>query len=267
MSELSSVLYEYLRNIVKSGVEAAVKWLMTIAELLPMGEVIVARAIVTTIQSGFDPIPLCRELLAQKPVQGVCSPRTRFAIETVNLPLDDGDNNSERGGVCPAHYSDNILPWITLSHVLAAHPLRTEVIGFFPQLYILMEIAKSEVTLRRPGATAASYELLSHEMNDGTFVPGWSSGIIEPVTYAIFKTFRIHPGLGDAWMTMLGAMKSAHLLVRTYTVLIELMRHGGPQGHWAAIASAEVLTPMLREHPNIPTMSESVVVVDALNDD
>ena len=164
----------------------------------------------------------------------------------------------------PAYYSDNFLPWITLSHVLAAYPLSKEVIGFFPQLFILMEMAKSEVTLRRPGTTAASYELLSHALNDGTFVPGWNSGIIEPVTYAIFKTFRMRPSFGDAWMTMLRHMESAHLLVRTYTVLIELMRHGGPQGDWAAIISMKVLIPLLREHPNIPPVSETFLFVDSI---
>ncbi|WP_122227980.1 hypothetical protein [Pseudomonas syringae group genomosp. 3] len=109
---------------------------------------------------------------------------------------------------------------------------------------------------------AASYELFSQEMNDGTFVPGWSAGIIEPVTYAIFKTFRMQPSLGDAWMTMLGAMESAHLLARTYTVLIELMRHGGPQGKWAEFTSMNVLVPLLIKHPNIPAMT--FISVDAL---
>ncbi|RMU19814.1 hypothetical protein ALP33_02489 [Pseudomonas amygdali pv. lachrymans] len=264
VSELATVIAERLNNLLKSGAESPVEWLMSVAEMLPMGEIIAARAIVTTLQSGVDPIPLCTELLAQKPIHGVSSPKTRFAIKTVDLPLNDEDNNVELDDVSSAYYSDNVLPWITLSHVLAAYPLSTEEAGFFLQLHILMEMAKSEVTLRRPGTTAASSELLSQVMNDGTFVPGWNAGIIEPVTYAIFKTFRMQPSLGDAWMTMLGAMESAHLLVRTYTVLIELMRHGGLQGHWAWITSMEVLAPLLRDHPNIPTMSGSSVVVDVI---
>lgn len=261
VSELATIIAERLKSQVRA--ETAVEWLMTIAELLPMGEIIVARAIVTNFQSGVDPTPLCRELLAQKPVHGNSSPKTLFAIKTVDLPLNGVFNSAELDSISPAYYSDNLLPWITLSHVLAAYPLSTEVIGFFPQLLILMEMAKSEVTLRRPGITAASYELFSHALNDGTFVPGWSSGIIEPVTYAIFKTFRMRPSLGDAWMTMLRPMESAHLLVRTYTVLIELMRHGGPQGDWAAIISMKVLV-LLREHPNIPPISETFLFVDSI---
>lgn len=264
VSELATVIAECLKNLLKSGCAAAVAWLMGVAELLPMGEIIVARAIVTIFQSGVDPTPLCKELLAQQPIHGDSSPKTRFAIKTVDLPLDDEDNSFELDGVSSAYYSDNILPWITLSHVLAAYPLSTEETGFFPQLLILMEMAKSEVTLRRPGTTAASRELLSQVMNDGTFVPGWNAGIIEPVTFAIFKTFRMQPSLGDAWMTMLGAMESAHLLARTYTVLIELMRHGGPQGDWAAITSTAILHPLLRKHTNIPTMTDSFVVVDVI---
>ncbi|WGO90921.1 type I restriction enzyme HsdR N-terminal domain-containing protein [Pseudomonas viciae] len=261
VSELASIIAERLKNLVKVGPEAAVEWLMGVAEILPMGEIIAARAIVTTLQSGVDSTPLYRELLAQKPIHGASSPRTRFAIKTVDLPPDEAGTSVESNDVYPAYYSDNILPWITLSHVLAAHPLKMKGAGFFFQLFILMEMAKSEVTLRRPGATAASYELFSQEMNDGTFVPGWSVGIIEPVTYAIFKTFRMQPSLGEVWMTMIGAMESAHLLARTYTVLIELMRHGGPQGEWAGFTSMDVLLPLLMKHPNIPPMTFTTIDV------
>ncbi|HBO1155192.1 hypothetical protein [Pseudomonas aeruginosa] len=266
VSELASVIAGRLKDQVQLGVETAVVWLMNVAEALPMGEIIAARAIVTTLQSGLDPMPFYRELLAQKPIRGVSSPKTRFAIKTVDLPPEGAGDSAELDGLSPGYYSDNILPWITLSHVLAAHPLRTEEIGFFLQLFILMEMAKSEVTLRRPGNITASCELFSHEMNDGTFVPAWSAGIVEPVTYAIFKTFRARPSLGDAWMTMLKTMDSAHLLARTYTVLIELMRLGGAQGHWAAATSMQVLIPLLRKHPNIPTMSLSSIVIDVLGD-
>ncbi|WP_207189427.1 hypothetical protein, partial [Pectobacterium carotovorum] len=90
-------------------------------------------------------------------------------------------------------------------------------------LFILMELAKSVVVLRRPRNTTAAYELLSSVMKDGTFVAAWSDGIIEPVTYAIFSTFRKYPNFGDAWIMMLREMDSVHLLARTYTVLVELM--------------------------------------------
>lgn len=118
-------------------------------------------------------------------------------------------------------------------------------------MIVLMEVAKSVVALRRPGTTAASYELFSHEMNDGTFVPAWGVGIIEPVTYAIFKMFRTYPRSGDVWLMMVEKMDSAHLLARTYTVLIELIRLGGLQGQWAGVTAERVLLPLLIEHPNI----------------
>lgn len=263
VSELASVIADRLRSQVESGVESAMEWLMSAAEVLPMGEIIAARAIVALIRSGNDPIPLCRELLGQTPIQGLSSPRTRFAIRTIDLPIGDVDDTGRLDETFPEYYSDNILPWITLSHVLAAHPLRSAEIGFFPQMFVLMEVAKSVVALRRPGNTAASYELLSQEMNDGTFVPAWSVGIIEPVTYAVFKMFRTYPGLGEAWMMIVKEMDSAHLLARTYTVLIELIRLGGLQGHWAGVTAERVLLPLLIKHPNIPAISLSLMTIGA----
>lgn len=259
VSELSSAIAIRLAPQIESDVDNAMKWLMSVAEVLPMGEVITARAMVMLIESGADPIPLCRELLAQTPVVGASSPRTRFAIKTIDLPWED---DALKEGTEQAYYSDNILPWIMLSHVLAAHPLSKKEIGFFPQLVLLMEVAKAVVILRRPGNSPASYELFSSEMNDGTFVAAWSVGIIEPVTFAIFKTFRYYPRLGDAWMTMLEGMGSVHLLARTYTVLIELIRLGGRQGLWARVTAENIVVPLLLKHPNFPSANVSVVMID-----
>ncbi|POE08555.1 hypothetical protein BV921_15095 [Pectobacterium odoriferum] len=265
VSELSSVIATQLVKQAESCVESAIKWLMSIAEIMPMGEVIAARAIVLLIESGVDPIPLYRELLAQEPIVGAFSPNTRFAIKTIDLPLDGEaplDSKSHKG---QAYYSDNILPWITLSHALTASPWRSEEVGLFPQLFILMELAKSVVVLRRPGNTTAAYELLSSVMKDGTFVAAWSDGIIEPVTYAIFSTFRKYPGFGNSWIMLLREMDSVHLLARTYTVLIELIRLGGPQGLWACqVADYEVL-PLLRNHPNFPSESSWLSEIDTEN--
>ncbi len=253
VSELSSVMASRLEELVKSNVESAIEWLMSFAELLPMGEVIAARGIVLLVQSGVDPLPLCRALLVQTPIQGNDSPHTRFAIQIVDLPLDEDAPASEAPQIAQAYYNDNILPWITLSHVLTAHPLSHGDIGLFPQLFILMEVAKATVVLRRPGRTSASYELFSMEMRDGTFVAAWTAGIIEPVTYAIFNTFRRYPDSGKAWMTMLAGMDSVHLLARTYTVLIELIRLGGPQAHWAGFTAENIVMPLMMKHPAFPS--------------
>ncbi|WP_223510698.1 type I restriction endonuclease [Pseudomonas sp. BF-R-05] len=257
VSELSSIIAIRLEQQVKSGVESAMEWLINVAEVLPMGEVIAARAIVMLIRSGVDPIPLYRELLAQTPIVGTSSPRTRFVIKTIDLPLDEKASLNGPANGDQAYYNDNILPWITLSHVLTAHPLSNEGIGLFPQLYMLMEVAKAVVVLRRPGNTTAAYELFSAEMKDGTFVAAWNVGIIEPVTYAIFNTFRRYPKFGEAWMTTLEWMDSVHLLARTYTVLIELIRLGGPQGRWARHAADNVVCPLLINHPNFPSENVS----------
>ncbi|MBQ4761983.1 hypothetical protein F9U43_04470 [Pectobacterium versatile] len=265
VSELSSVIAIQLVKRAEYCVESAIKWLMNIAEIMPMGEVIAARAIVLLIESDFDPIPLCRELLAQKPIVGASSPNTRFAIKTIDLPLDGEallDRKSYKG---QAYYSDNILPWITLSHVLTASPLKSEKIGLLPQLFILMELAKSVVVLRRPGNTTAAYELLSSVMKDGTFVAAWSDGIIEPVTYAIFSTFRKYPNFGDAWIMMLREMDSVHLLARTYTVLVELMCLGGPQGLWACHVANDEVLPLLMNHPNFPSENTLLIKIDTEN--
>lgn len=130
VSELASVIADRLRCQVEFDIEDAMKWLMSAAEVLPMGEIIAARAIVSLIRSGVDPTPICRELLSQSPVQGVSSPRTRFAIKTIDV-RDDEVGDAETLEASPGYYSDNTLPWITLSHVLAAQPLRGGRSGFF----------------------------------------------------------------------------------------------------------------------------------------
>jgi len=244
VSELAYVVSDQLQRLMMVGVKDAVLWLLTVAENLPLGEVIVAHAISTWMVDNEDFTSLLAELIAEKPINGLDAPKTKFAIRTEDILSSTANNaNITFGGRLSlelgikytegVYFSDNFSAWLILSHLLAGKNITCKETGFFLHKLILTIVGQSNVVLRRPGSTEASKELFTYQLPDGSFVAALEAGMVEPITYAMFRILKTKPGLAQLLIDELKNEDSVHLLMRTMIALSALIDLGGERGEWA----------------------------------
>lgn len=244
------------------GPEALTDWLTHIAGLMPLGDVVVARAILDRARSPHQQkFNIIEALSAMAPVREpplpagakvlVMFPDDEAATVTVaddgaTLTLSDGTaifmskDSEEWSGQT---YS-NLYPWLILSHLVEVpFAVRVNDTENRVDLELMLDIASAPMVLRKNGSDPELQTLSIFEFKDVSAV-ALEVGIVEPITYSLLRFFLRGEACVDEWMDAAIARNNYPLLHRIWTALEQAksMANSGI-GLWAASTLSAKIVP------------------------
>jgi hypothetical protein len=237
-SELARLLKaEIITRGTDNPVETAT-WLISAAEHLPLGDVIVAHALIEA--AGEDDgitIGIILTLLKTKPkrmplragmeIAGI-HPTRGFVKGRVTD--DDGIEFFSGGLPLGAKFGDSLgqmysdyTAWLILSHVCGSHELlvidRGELVSIEPS--ILLQIGALEMPLLQSGAMHR--EMPTHDLPDGSIICH-TVGIVEPITQSILSYLIRDLDKSKEWIELALTRESGPLLSRIQIALRAIVR-------------------------------------------
>jgi hypothetical protein len=253
-------------------VEAA-NWLVDVIAVLPMGDLIGAQALIDCAPDvpGL-PLALINRLLGRRPSVRPVKPGTRALVwvpEIGQLEMKVGANGAAimklpgttRGFELPMDAMNvtygNLDAWMLLSHLaavrLGAFSLDEEQVVGLIDPAILALVGTSPVPLRRASADLESSGMHLHDAPDGSSLVCRQDGIIEPVTFSIFRFLERERDNADEWLVEACEEGSAALLNRVSLALAQLASLSGKDApaKWARERDSKLVGPALQRalHP------------------
>lgn len=248
--------------------EEIAKKLVHLATKLPIGEVIVASAIVQylTLESKKSPLDLLQALQQLSPksstlgsgseftfaiegqlLRGTVSPDGTKLMVSINgsshevdLLSDDSNTIMDFGG------------WLILSHV-ASMPIGIEFNedGDIVRIdeTLLFEVAQSPFILSRPYGPHGFKEVITHDIPSHGSMVCHQSGVIEPITWALIKYFIGQSSTVDLWIKEAMSQKSLPLLSRIHIALNQVSKISGERGTWARQVLSSIVIPEFENFP------------------
>lgn len=237
-SELARLLADELVPLVQADAQHAATWIAGAASNFPIGDVIAAQAISDAVhRPGSLSFDLIRALLETPPERQPVSAGGRFATHFPGVGLvelvfkEDGtavvdiDGHLHTIDLGDDGFSDtytNIHQWLILSH-LAAVPFAMETPEGLQRVDpgILLIVGTTSIVLRKPGG---DHEMRAAPTHD---VPGIGSmvcheaGIIEPITFSIFRYLMRDGAAASDWIDAAIAADSMPLLGRIHIALLQ----------------------------------------------
>ena len=285
--ELAFVMATELTSRDKADPAGNARWLAAVSCYLPLGDIIGAQAIIDATTSdgrgiGLDVID---ELLKTLPKQETLQAGTKLMIHMPGLGLvdvtlqQDGSHTAEFNGqrhvieaapdeeALDTAYSDT-QSWMILSH-LAAHTFVYETNGMKECIArdILITIGSSEYVLRSVAPEIQFNRVLIHDVPGTGSIVCHKAGIVEPITYALFKYLSAEGVSAKDWIDEACRQNSLPLIARLQIALIHAGRVGSEQDAAFAkqmldgpIATAFSMFPLLhpekiaQEHPTSGTV-------------
>lgn len=246
---------ELAKRIDKENDEEAARWFVRVLADLPMGDVIGAQALIEAAQarSGL-PLPFINHLLDRRPSIRPLKAGTKANLwvpEIGSLEMtvrDDGVVIMKAPGTphrleLPADevsvtYGD-LDAWLILSH-LASVPIGAysvdddRVVGLFDAA-VLGLVGTSSIPLRRVPIDPERSGMHLHDAPDGGSLVCSKEGIIEPITWSIFRFLDRHGEDADSWLVEACEQQSAPLLSRILIALNQLgsLESDSARAKWA----------------------------------
>ncbi|RVP97124.1 hypothetical protein CN070_23535 [Sinorhizobium meliloti] len=145
--------------------------------------------------------------------------------------------------------------WLILAH-LAGYPFILQssdgsIIGRADQA-LLMEVGTAPMALRRPVQDIDMNSVQMHDMKGHGSIVCHAAGIIEPITFSLYKFLSSEQEEAEEWIDDAIERKSLPLLVRIDIALLAIMnRESTAAAHWAeAVRRTKVLT-AIKEFPQL----------------
>ncbi len=262
-SEASIVLGEELLKQANANAKEAARWLVAITSCIPLGDIIAAHAFLDAAQGGRGlPLDVVEALVDMPPRSEPIPPGMTAAahvpeVGMMNMTFEqDGSFTAEINGKREKITLDpsdlpTILgdyhPWLILSH-LTGQPMvyGTDAVRLDHEL--LGKIGSCQYVLRRPDAFLKGSGVLTHH------VPGYGeivchmAGIVEPITYSLFKMLSSEGPDQEAWIDQALAAESLGLLTRIDIALRATTQLFDPvRRPWAERMLREKIGPALRD--------------------
>lgn len=263
-SELARVVARELSALAERH-EEAVSFLVNVATLLPVGDIIAAQAVVDVMaRTGQLPYDIFSGLLDLHPRKTPLEPGVKIALNHPSLGyvtmefkhggvveiVKDGRVHTqviEEGefGV----FQDAIYPWLILSH-LASQPIvgvneDGDVEHLTPE--ILLTIGAANMPLRKPGRTEASRRAAVHDMPDGSMICH-AAGFQEQVTHSIFEYLSTVGDGANDWIEKALKDGSKFLLCRIHIALTAASKLANQKvAAWAKATLEDKIGPALIE--------------------
>ncbi len=248
------------------------RWFVRVVSVLPMGDVIGAWALISCADlcSGL-PIPFINRLLECRPTSRPLNAGTKAVMwvpeigqidMTVNedgtavfrspgpsQPLSRIEIPSDELGVT----YDNLDAWLVLSHV-ASVPIgafsadEDGVFGLFDAA-LLGLVGTSSIPLRRVPIDLEKSGMHLHDAPGGASLVCSNEGIIEPITWSIFRFLDRHGDNAENWLDDVLKQRSAPLLSRLSIALRQLAKidSDSATGRWARDRLESTVLPALQD--------------------
>lgn len=249
-SHLSTVLSE--RMLSWGEPEVVANRLIAIASKLPLGDIIVASALVEHITRRMDsnPLDILNALLSQSPQAASLSPGSEFAIamegrilhaKVINarkLLISSGTSTKEIDLDTDDLSEILIQPggWLILSHI-AALPLAIKIPGESEVTRLdeslLTELAQAKIVLSRPDGSQDFKEIAVHDIPGHGKIVCHEAGIVEPITWALVKYFINRGQEASPWIEESIAKQSLPMLARIHIALQHISQLSDARGDWA----------------------------------
>jgi hypothetical protein len=262
-SEASLILGEELMERSNQNAEDAAHWLVDITSHIPLGDIVAANAFLDAEQCGQGlSLDVVKTLINMPPQSTVPPSGMKFAMHVPSLGLvnmtyeEDGSLTCEIDGkrksisIGPSDQPRIIAdyhPWLILSH-LAGMPM-----GYGPNderldHVLLGKIGSCQYVLRRPDVFLKVSGVLTHDIPGYGDIVCHKAGIIEPITYALFKMLTEEGPNQEKWIEKAVASGSLGLLARIDAVLCVIAKLPGPiLQPWAERVLSEQIDPALRD--------------------
>lgn len=241
-------------------------WLCSVAGLMPLGDVIVARALFDKAQSKeglksdviealFTMAPTREPELSLGTKVMLLMPdgspvELTITEDGATATLSDGTTTTfsrEEGEWSGQTYS-NVYPWLVLSY-LAELPFVVEVDDkqYRVDLKILLDIGSAAMVLRKNGSDPELQTLPLMDIDDATVV-AQEAGIIEPITHSILKFFMRREDCVEHWIDEAIMRKSYPLLCRMHAALNQArLMANGDLASWAKLTLSSKIHPAIHE--------------------
>lgn len=247
---------------------ALAKWLAHVAALMPLGDVIVARALFDramnqlgqndSVVEALRDMPPVRDTIPVGATALISGPdgeqvHLRVTEEGAIATLSNGGEialSKENGDWSGQTYSD-IYPWLILSH-LVEWPFIVEINGVESRfdLDAMLDIASTPIVLRKNSSDPEFQTLPLFQFGEVSAVC-LEAGIVEPITFSLLQFFLRREECVDDWLETAIGRNSYPLLHRIWTALEHAqMMVGGDTGKWAAKTVSDKI------HPAISTYFE-----------
>lgn len=237
---LASIIADAISEEIRSCNDTATLGpnLVDLASSLPLGDIIVGHAIYkAAIQAKHIPQALIDYLINQKPERHIFEPGSKMLMlgpDGTSMKMDVLENNQlaveVRGKTRildhdedePFHQGySNFHPWLILAH-LCHHPMGItgeDGIEKNAEAGILLEIGKAGMPVRRPNQIGMADTYMTHEIEGHGSIVCHKSGIVEPVSQAIFKLLHLDDELVEAWIDAAIAESVFPLVARIHLAL------------------------------------------------
>ncbi|PTU00263.1 hypothetical protein DBR45_23630 [Pseudomonas sp. HMWF031] len=237
-SELSIQVAE---ELVRQDSEEPRSYLKTIelfASMLPMGDLIVAQAIIDASQKQPKLIGQVIKEILEHPVETFYFTNAELALmfpngECGTLTLnEEGVVQVTLGGkiyllndVAPSDVGcsyTNLHAWIVLAHVAMGLIHTSD--GIHPNVpSLLIELCRVPVLLRKPKQDYVNHGVNVVETSTGERIVAPDQGFLDSATYSLYRVLISDRDLADSWINHAVALNSVHLVGRAYTALIAAM--------------------------------------------
>jgi len=249
--------------------EEVAKQLVNLASRLPLGEVIVASAIVRylTTESLKDPTALLSALLQQSPTTSSLTPGSKIIFSYQGKQFKataspDGSklilsnkNSTFEIDMEPELSNNNLIDyggWLILSHV-ASMPigivLENEEEPERIDEVLLLEVAQSSVILSRPDGQQGFKEVITHDVDGHGSMVCHLAGVVEPITWSLMKYFMNRGSDADPWIDEAISKGSLPLLMRIHIALQQVSRISDERGVWAKNTLSSRVIPQFAKFP------------------
>jgi hypothetical protein len=262
-SEASQVLARALTERAAESAADAARWLASVTSRIPLGDVIAAHAFVDAAQSNKSvPLDAVRMLAEMPPRFEPISPGTRAAMHLDGVGVvdvtfeEDGSYTTEIDGEKhtieadpdePAGWLGDYHPWMILSHLAGqriAYGDDSERLDF----ELLGLVGSCEHVLRRPDNFMQGDGVQTHSIPGKGEVVCHAAGIVEPITYSLFKMLSTEGPQQEEWIERALSTRSINLLARIDIALRETGKLLDPiRSTWAQRVRSERIAPALGE--------------------
>jgi len=267
-SELALLLANELENRSRTDVQAAAAWLSDTSKSLPLGDIVAAQAIYDAARRGGITLDFINALLNGFPREEVIRPGTKFAMHLPGVGIaqltfqEDGSLTVLAGGqqhVIPLDDDEqfgsmlDLNNWLILSHLVARPFMIQSSDGKIKGRIdpgLLLELGTCQFVLRGPQNDPAKSGVLTHSVPGHGNIVCHKSGIVEPVTMAIYGFLGSNGPSATEWIDEAIERASFPLLCRVDIALRQLVdSNDHEKASWAKKMIEEVVKPELEKFP------------------
>jgi hypothetical protein len=262
-SEASLVLGKALMEKAQADAEEGGRWLVSVTSRIPLGDIIAACAFADAVEGTRGvPLGVVHALAGRPPTWKPITPGMRAVMHVPDVGMmevtfeKDGSFTAEINGKRQRIEADSdeppgmigdYHPWLILSH-LAGQRIVYGTDATRLDLELLGLVGSCEHVLRRPDRFLEGGGIPTHDVAGYGEVVCHAAGIVEPITFSLFKMLSREGPDQDAWIERALAQESLGLLARIDIALRETAKLLDPvKRPWAERILRDRIAPALGE--------------------